>query len=203
MLDNIEINCHSSIKINKEKIIYVDPFKIKDEKHDADIILITHSHFDHYSEEDIEKVIKPDTIIVVPKTMEISKTNVLFVEPNNTYDVLGIKIETIPAYNIKKNFHPKQNGWVGYILNLENTRYYIAGDTDITEENKQIKCDVAFIPIGGTYTTNYKEGAELTNIIKPKIVVPIHYGSIVGAKKDAEKFAKLLDSNIQCNILIK
>ena len=112
MLDNIEINCHSSIKINKEKIIYVDPFKIKDEKHDADIILITHSHFDHYSEEDIEKVIKPNTIIVVPKTMEISKTNVLFVEPNNTYNVLGIKIETIPAYNINKNFHPKQNNWV-------------------------------------------------------------------------------------------
>ena len=203
MLDNIEINCHSSIKINKGKIIYVDPFKIKDEKHDADTILITHFHYDHYSEEDIKKVMSPHTIIVMPKNTEISKPNSLFVEPNGTYNVSGIKIETIPAYNINKKFHPKQNGWVGYILNLENTRYYIAGDTDITEENKQIKCDIAFIPIGGTYTLDYKEAAELANIIQPKIVVPIHYGSIVGTQKDAVNFAKLLNSNIKCKVLIK
>ena len=197
----IEVNCHSSIKISKGKIIYIDPFKIKEEKHDADIILITHSHFDHYSEEDIEKVKKHNTIIVAPKTVEIP--NKISVEPNNTYEILGIKIETIPAYNINKNFHPKSNEWVGYILNIDNERYYIAGDTDITEENKKVKCDIAFIPIGGTYTTTYEEAAELTNIIQPKVVIPIHYGEIVGNKQDAQKFEKLLNSNIECKILIK
>ena len=205
MLDNIEINCHSSIKINKGKIIYIDPFKIEKEEHDADIIFITHDHYDHYSPEDIEKVIKEDTIIVAPKTAKaLSKMkNVILVEPNRTYDVKGIKIETIPSYNINKKFHPITNEWVGYIIEIDEVRYYIAGDTDITPENKQVKCDVAFIPCGGTYTMNYEEAAELTNIIKPKIVIPTHYGNIVGNKDDGLKFKELLNTKIKCEILIK
>lgn len=205
MLDNIEINCHSSIKINKGKIIYIDPFKIEKEEHDADIIFITHDHYDHYSPEDIEKVIKEDTIIVAPKTAKaLSKMkNVILVEPNRTYDVKGIKIETIPSYNINKKFHPITNVWVGYIIEIDEVRYYIAGDTDITPENKQVKCDVAFIPCGGTYTMNYEEAAELTNIIKPKIVIPTHYGNIVGNKDDGLKFKELLNTKIKCEILIK
>ena len=205
MIENIEINCHSSIKINKGKVIYIDPFKIENEKYDADIIFITHDHYDHYSPEDIEKIIKENTIIVAPKTVKaLSKMkNVVSVEPNKTYEVEEIKIETIPSYNINKQFHQKQNDWIGYILEIENVRYYIAGDTDITPENRQVKCDVAFVPIGGTYTMDYREAAQLVNEIKPKIVIPEHYGSIVGTKEDALKFQKLLNNDIECKLLIK
>ncbi len=201
----LEINCHSSIKISKGKIIYIDPYRIEKEVHDADIIFITHDHYDHYSEEDIEKVMKEDTIIVAPKTAPIFNKikNKVEVIPNEKYEINGIKIETIPAYNIKKQFHPKSNEWVGYILEIEGKRYYIAGDTDITPENQQVKCDIAFVPVGGTYTMDYKEAAELINIIKPKIAIPMHYGSIVGTKQDAENFKKLLNPEIKCEILIK
>ena len=127
----------------------------------------------------------------------INKNAVITVESNKEYMVQGIKFETIPAYNTNKTFHPKENDWVGYIITLDGIRYYIAGDTDITEENRKVKCDVAFVPVGGTYTMNYSEAAELVNIIKPKIAVPIHYGSVVGTKQDATNFIKLLHSSIK------
>ena len=201
----IEINCHSSIKITKGIIIYIDPFRINEEKHDADLILITHDHYDHYSPEDINKIIKEDTIIIAPKTVKElnNKENIIFVEPNKTYNIKGYKIVTVPAYNINKHFHPKENNWVGYIIEIEDLKYYIAGDTDITPENKQVECDVALIPIGGTYTMDYKEASELINIIKPKIAIPTHYGSIVGDITDGEKFKKLIDNTIDVQILIK
>ena len=201
----IEINCHSSIKISEGKIIYIDPFKIEKELHDADIILITHDHYDHYSPEDIEKVITEETIIVAPKTVKaLSKMpKVVLVEPNQVYEVKGIKIETIDSYNINKQFHPKRNEWVGYIIEIDGTRYYIAGDTDITPENRQVKCDVALVPVGGTYTMTYEEAAELANIIKPKIAIPTHYGSIVGDLQDGVRFKELLNPEIECKILIK
>ena len=210
MLENIEVLCHSSIKFNKGLIIYFDPFKINENYHDADIIFITHSHYDHYSEEDISKVIKDNTTIVVPKDLEdralqfgFAKEHIIVVSPNEEYSVLGINFKTIPAYNTNKNFHPKSNEWVGYIVNLDQTTYYIAGDTDITEENRQVKCDVAFVPIGGAYTMTYSEAAELINEIKPQIAVPIHYGLIVGNKEDANNFANLVDKEIECKILIR
>ena len=199
MLENIKVLYHSSIRINKEKVIYIDPFKIDKAYNDADIIFITHGHYDHYSEEDINKVKKEETIMVAPcdvaeKLLQIGikKDNIISVKPNEEYCTQGIKFETIPAYNINKQFHPKENGWVGYIIELEGKRYYISGDTDITEENKKVKCDVAFVPVGGTYTMTYKEAADLINEIKPKIAVPIHYGSIVGTKQDGIEFSKLV-----------
>jgi L-ascorbate metabolism protein UlaG (beta-lactamase superfamily) len=210
MLENIEVLCHSSIKINKGKVIYIDPFKIDNEYKDADIIFVTHDHYDHYSEEDINKIKKDDTIIVAPEELmtKILKSgfnpqNMIIVEPNETKNVLGIKFETVPAYNTNKQFHPKENNWVGYILEINNIRYYIAGDTDITEENLKVKCDVAFVPVGGTYTMNFEEAAKLINKIRPKVAVPIHYGSIVGTNKDAEDFIKLLNEDIKGLILMK
>lgn len=210
MLENMEVLCHSSIKINKEKIIYIDPFKINENFNDADIVFITHSHYDHYSKEDINKIKKDDTKIIAPKeTIEkllqegYKQKNIIAVEPNKEYKVEGIKFETISAYNIDKKFHPKENEWVGYIIELQGIRFYIAGDTDINEENRKAKCDVAFVPVGGTYTMNYKEAANFINEIKPKIAVPIHYGSVVGTKQDAINFIGLVESNIRCEILIK
>ena len=207
MLKNIVVLCHSSIKINKGKTIYFDPFKIDENYNDADIIFITHDHYDHYSESDIDKVIKDDTVIVAPEELltkllkkGYKKDYIVTVEPEETYMVEGVRFETVPAYNINKQFHPKENGWVGYIIELDGIRYYIAGDTDITEENKKIKCDVAFVPVGGTYTMDFKEAAYLINEIKPKIAVPIHYGSIVGTKQDAIDFARLVHPEIKCEI---
>lgn len=210
MLENIEVLCHNSIKISKEKIIYIDPFKIQKEYKDADIIMITHSHYDHFSEEDINKVKKENTQICITKDLEertknlgFRKENIFIVEPNMKYKINEFEFETILSYNISKQFHPKENLWVGYIIKINNIIYYIAGDTDITEENKKVMCDVAFLPVGGTYTMDSKEAAELANIIKPKVAVPVHYGSIVGKKEDAENFKNMLDESVKCEILIK
>ena len=210
MLENVEVLYHSSIKIKDNKIIYIDPFKIDKDYNDADIVFITHDHFDHYSEEDIDKVINENTTIIIPEELltkilrkGINKNAVITVESNKEYIVQGIKFETIPAYNTNKTFHPKENDWVGYIITLDGIRYYIAGDTDITEENRKVKCDVAFVPVGGTYTMDFKEAAQLINEIQPKIAVPIHYGSVVGTKQDATDFIKLLHSSIKGIILMK
>ena len=210
MLENIEVLYHSSIRINKEKTIYIDPFKIDRNYNDADIVFITHDHYDHYSEEDIDKVINENTTIIIPDELltkllrkGINKNAIITVEPNEKYVVQGIKFETIPAYNTNKTFHPKKNGWVGYIIIINGIRYYIAGDTDITEENKKVKCDVAFVPVGGTYTMDFKEAANLINEIKPKIAIPIHYGSIVGTEQDAIDFIRLLHPEIKGIILMK
>lgn len=207
---NIKVLCHSSIKIESEgKIIYLDPFRIKEEIHDADIIAVTHSHYDHFSEEDISKVKNEKTMILVTsdlveRSIELgfNKENITVVMPNNSYKVLDIQIDTIPAYNINKKFHPKENNWVGYILKLEGKHVYIAGDTDITQENKNVKCDIALVPVGATYTMNFKEAAELVNVIKPEIVIPMHYGEIVGEKEDAIKFKEIVNNNIKVEIQI-
>ena len=210
MIEDIEVLYHSSIRISKNKIIYIDPFKIDKNYNDADIVFITHDHFDHYSEEDIDKVINENTTIIIPKELltkilrkGINKNAVITVESNKEYMVQGIKFETIPAYNTNKTFHPKENDWVGYIITLDGIRYYIAGDTDITEENRKVKCDVAFVPVGGTYTMDFKEAAQLINEIQPKIAVPIHYGSVVGTNQDATDFVKLLHPSIKGIILMK
>lgn len=210
MLENIEVLYHSSIRISKEKIIYIDPYKIEKNYNDADLVFITHNHYDHYSEEDIDKVIKSETLFIVPESLldallnkGIKNNYIITVEPNRRYTAKEIKFETVPAYNINKKFHPKENKWVGYIIEIDRIRYYVAGDTDITDENKNIKCDVAFLPVGGTYTMNYKEAASLANILKPKIAVPIHYGSVVGTMQDAQDFIELLDKDIKGISLIK
>lgn len=109
----------------------------------------------------------------------------------------GIKFETIPAYNIEKQYHPQENGWVGYILEIDNIRYYIAGDTDITPESKCVNCDVAFVPIGGRFTMNVKEAVSLVNTIEPQIAIPTHYGEIVGSQDDVELFEKLVKEGIK------
>ena len=186
MLKGIECLGHSTIKINKSnKIIYIDPYNIKNGLNDADYIFITHNHYDHFSEVDIKKVKNNETIIIITEDLYTNTLklgfngmNIITVKPNENYQVDGIKFSTISAYNTNKTFHPKENEWVGYIIELENSKYYIAGDTDITDENKKVKCDVAFVPVGGTYTMDFKEAAHLINEIKPKIAVPIHLSLI-------------------------
>lgn len=211
MINKIEVLCHSSIRICKNNmIIYIDPFKVEKEYNDADIVMITHSHYDHFSENDLKRVIKENTVILtVEETYErtvklgVKKENIIIVKQNGIYNVNNLEIETVPAYNLKKLFHKKSSQWVGYIINFENERDYIMGDTDFVEELKQIKCDVLFMPIGGIYTMNVKEAAECVKTLKPKKVIPVHYGEIVGKYKDAEKFKELIKDVTEVDILIK
>ncbi len=199
-MDNIIVNTQSSIKIKGVLNLYFDPYLIKKEVNDADIIFITHEHYDHFSSDDIDKVKKSTTKFVVPKsikeiflkTVDVSLENCLFVEPNREYKIDTIKIRTVPAYNTNKKYHLKEYNWCGYIVNAFGKCYYIAGDTDSLEENSNIKCDVAFIPIGGTFTMTKEEALDYVLKIKPDIVIPIHYGSIVGNKEDGIIFKKLL-----------
>lgn len=205
MIDKIIVNEQSSIKIiTNNKIIYFDPFNIKSENNDADIIFITHSHYDHFSIKDINKVRKDNTIFIIPKDMlsllleiNIKENNIISLLPKEEIEINNILIKGVLAYNIDKAFHKKENNWLGYLINLDNNTIYVCGDTDNIPEMDNIKCDILFIPIGGIYTMNYKEASIITNKINPKIVIPIHYGTIVGTKKDFDKFKKLIDKNIE------
>lgn len=198
----IEVNTQSSIKIND---IYFDPFKIDEELHDARIIFITHPHYDHFDVTSIKKVMNESTVFIVPKDQEILNKlrgyNVVQVEPGFEYNMFNIKFKTVAAYNIDSSFHKKEYGWLGYVLYLDRS-YYIMGDTDDIKEAYQVKCDYLFIPIGGTYTMDYKKAALLTNSIKPKVVIPIHYGTIVGKKDDGIKFSNLIDKEIEVKNII-
>ena len=204
----VEVLCHNSIKITENVIVYVDPFKINKEYHDADYVFFTHSHYDHFSLEDIEKVKKENTVFIVTEDLKenaeglYGKENILVVKPNEDYHVSDFDFKTTYAYNVNKAFHPKENKWVGYLIQINNKAYYVAGDTDNIEEIQDIECDEAFIPIGGTYTMNYKEASELANAIKAKVVIPTHYGSIVGDKEDAIKFKELVKGK-EVKILMK
>ncbi len=201
MLEFITVNEHSSIRIDEGKVIYSDPYNISSAAHDADIILITHSHFDHYSLDDIRKVMKSDTVIVCPTSVNEPKEldlSVKQITAGEKFEVLGVRFEAVPAYNIGKPFHPKSNGWLGYIIDSSaHGRIYIAGDTDITPDNKQVKCDIALIPAGGTFTTDAVQAAELANAIRPMYAIPIHYGTVAGSPDDGEKFRKAVDSCIE------
>ena len=209
MLEGVTVFCHSSIKIVKDRVVYFDPFKIEEEYKDADVIFITHDHYDHFDLPSILKIKKEDTHIVVPKSLEVEalktfdKDNVLVVEPQKEYDVYGVSFKTIWAYNIGKDFHPKKNGWVGYVVKLGGTSYYVMGDTDETIESKCVTCDVLFVPVGGKFTMDKDEARHLTNIIGPKIAVPIHYGTVVGTEDDAIYFINSIDNGIKGEILIK
>ena len=197
-VENIEINTQSSIRIKLNKVIYFDPFKIEEFKNDADIIFITHNHYDHMDLGSIEKVKNDNTIVVAPLSMEEVIRNIkfkdyIFLSPNDEINIENIHIKAVPAYNLEKSFHPRTNNWLGYIITYNNISYYIAGDTDKTKEAESVKCDIALIPIGGHFTMNVDEATELINIIKPKLVIPTHYGTIIGDPSDG----KTLKANLQ------
>lgn len=208
-LENVTCLGHSTIKIkNNEQIIYFDPYNINKEYHDASVIFITHMHYDHFSEEDILKVKKKDTIIVVPEIivpfvleLGFSSSAIFSVQPSRHYEVAGIHFSTILAYNVDKPFHSKDKKWVGYLISVSGVKYYIAGDTDITLENKKVKCDVAFVPVDGKFNMNSMEASQLINTIKPKVAVPIHYGVVAGSIEDAENFRDNIDEDIRCEIM--
>ena len=210
MTENIEVFTQNSIRIKTASgVVYIDPFKMNIEPHDADYILITHDHYDHFSPEDIAKVKKEGTVLVVPEKMlakaekQSGISEIETVTPGIYKELGNLEIETVPAYNILKPFHPKASGWVGYIVKTDDKRIYIAGDTDATKEAKEVKCDIALVPIGGTYTMDAKKAAEFINEIRPDIAIPVHYGSVVGSPGDGEVFAEHVKNTIKVEFKIQ
>ena len=210
MIKNITINTHSSIRIEGRQVIYFDPFKIENESHDADAIFITHDHFDHFDPGSIVKVMRDDTLLVMPRSSlrvwsesGLISSQMVQMDPGQSIDIFGFLIETIPAYNIIKSFHPRKKNWLGYVVTFEGRRIYVAGDTDLTPESKQVKCDIAFVPAGGKFTMNALKAAELVNIIHPEIAVPTHYGDIVGKPGDGRTFKSAVRDDIVVPLLIR
>ncbi len=198
MLEQVTINLHSSIRIEDGKVLYFDPFGIAESTSDADVIFVTHDHYDHFSPENISKIMKEDTVFVAPastaalirKTFAVPDERIVVVAPGDATEVLGIPVEAVASYNPNKRFHPQAQGWVGFVVTVGGLRYYICGDMDITPEGKTVKCDVLLVPCGGTYTMDYKEAAEFTGYLSPKYVIPTHYGNPVGEKACGSAFAK-------------
>ena len=200
----ITVNEQSSIRIQTDVVMYFDPLNLEGTPADADLVFVTHNHFDHFSPEDIAKIRREGTIFIIPETIRkdltgagIPEEKLICMKAGETCNVRGVRIEAVPAYNVNKKFHQKEFGWLGFLVTSEGVTYYIAGDTDHTPENEKVKCDVAFLPAGGTYTTTAEEAAALANAIRPKTVIPIHYGTIVGETSDGERFAKLVDPAIE------
>ncbi len=201
---------HDSFKISNGKILYIDPYKITADAK-ADILLISHEHFDHLSMDDMKKVVSPNTSIVAARqcagtVSKVGAKEITIVKPGEKVNVQGIAIEAVAAYNTnkinpdtKKPFHPKEDNNVGFVMTINNIRIYHAGDTDPIQEIKNIQTDIALLPVSGTYVMTAEEAAEVVRTIKPKIAIPMHYGAIVGSEEDAEKFKQLVK---ECDVRI-
>lgn len=201
MTENIHWLGHDTFRIIGEKTIITDPFNIR-KSEIADIILITHDHYDHCSPDDVAKLQGPDTVIITTRdcAKKLSGT-IRTVKPGDTVTVGSITVETVPAYNTDKKFHPRDNGWVGFVFTVNGKRIYLAGDTDLIPEMKNIKADIALLPVSGTYVMTADEAVQAALTIKPQVAVPMHYGSIVGDMSDAKKFAAELEGKIKVVIL--
>jgi L-ascorbate metabolism protein UlaG (beta-lactamase superfamily) len=198
---NIHWLGHDGFRIDGSTVVMIDPFRISVFK-PADLILLTHDHFDHTSPEDIEKIAKSDSVIVACKaSAKQLKGDVRVVAPGDRLNVKGVQIEVGAAYNINKDFHPKSAGLLSFVFTLDGVRYYHAGDTDFIPEMKQLQVDIAFLPVSGTYVMTAEEAVEAARAIKPKVAVPMHYAEIVGSQEDAERFKKELEGQVDVVIL--
>ena len=198
MLKNIHWLGHAGFKITGRRVIYVDPYQLKFPEV-GDIILITHDHYDHCSPDDVKWLRKGSTVIVAPEACASRfQGDVRVVKPGDTLTIKGTTVDVVPAYNLDKQFHPKEAGGVGYVITTaEGFRVYHAGDTDLIPEMDQIEADIALLPVGGTYTMDAVEAAQAANTIKPRAAIPMHWGSIVGSRKDAEKFRDLCEIEVK------
>jgi len=201
-LNNIKWLGHAGFLIKtNNKTVYIDPYDIVDYDK-ADIVLITHSHYDHCSVLDINKIRMPSTIFITEKeSAESLSGDVRIVKPGDNLSVYGIEIEVVPAYNTNKAFHPKANNWLGFVITIENNKIYHAGDTDLIPEMGSFPVDIALLPVSGTYVMTADEAVEAVKRIKPKVAIPMHYDSIVGSVNDAVKFKKSLEGFCEVVIL--
>lgn len=209
-LDNVRVFTQSAIRIQGARgtVVYLDPFSLTDAEaaHDADYVLITHAHYDHLSPDDYARVASEGTVLVAPASMAgdvegLPAAERRLVAAGERLELPGLSVEAVPAYNVEPErlgMHPKANGWLGYVISLdgEPTRYYVSGDTDQNPDNEAVSCDVALVPIGGTYTCDPRQAAAFVNALCPRAVVPTHYGSIVGTHADFDAFAAEVDPAI-------
>ena len=205
-LMNLEITriAHDTFRIAGSQVIYIDPFQVP-KSDEADIVLLTHEHFDHLSLDDLKKVIFPGTTIVASPLCKdglkgVKVKAIHYVDPGGKHAVGQVEIDGVPAYNVNKfrepgkAFHPQGEKRLGFVIKMDGTSVYHAGDTDLIPEMKSIHCDIALLPVSGTYVMTAEEAAEAAAVLHPKIAVPMHYGAIVGSDADAQKFKSLVKS---------
>jgi len=192
MIDNIHWLGHDSFYAAGSKVVYFDPWEISGGPK-ADVICISHEHFDHCSPADVDKISKEGTVVI---TEELSagklKGTVKVLKPGESATVNGVKVTAVPSYNVGKEFHPKERDWLGFVVELDGVKIYHAGDADFIPEMKDLDVDIALIPVSGTYVMDADQAIEAARAIGPKIAVPMHYGKIVGDDNDAKKFAEAL-----------
>ncbi len=194
---------HDGFRIDGSKTVYIDPFQISDGPK-ADIILITHEHFDHCSPDDVAKIQQPETIIITEKDSLPKLTgDVRVIAPGESTNIDDVKIEAVPSYNTDKDFHPKENGWLGFVVEIDGVRVYHAGDTDVIPEMKSVHADIALLPVSGTYVMTADQAAAAALDINAEVTIPMHFGAIVGDAADAESFRNALDGKVDVTILEK
>lgn len=184
---------HASFRISYgDKVIYIDPWKLTEAAHDATAVLVSHSHYDHYSAKDIAKASGPGTKIVASTDVIRKERKGQAIKPGEKIDLDGVSVTGVAAYNPNKRFHAKGNNWLGFVVEIGSVRIYYAGDTDLTDEMKALKdIDIALLPVGGTYTMNAEEAVMALEYIKPKRAIPYHWGDIVGKRSDADRFSDI------------
>lgn len=182
---------HATFRIGNQRIVYIDPWKLR-QGEEADVIFVSHEHFDHLSLEDVRKLQGPRTVIVTPPDCARQFSgSVRTLSPGGQVEVNGVLLEGVRAYNIGKRFHPKEKGWLGVVITLEGKRIYYAGDTDVIPEMENLRgIDLALLPVGGTYTMNAREAVEAARKFQPRRAVPYHWGDIVGSEADARAFVQ-------------
>ena len=201
LLEKIHWLGHDGFRIDTGTVIYIDPYQMKSTI-PADIILVSHDHFDHCSPDDITKIQKKNTVIITDKVSAGKLTgDVRVVKPGDRVSIEGLKVEIVPAYNTNKQFHPKSAGMLGFILTVDGVRIYHAGDTDFIPEMKNITADIALLPVSGAYVMTADEAVQAALAINPKFAIPMHYGAIVGTESDAKQFAEKLKGKIETRIL--
>ncbi len=205
IIEKIKWLGQASVRIEDEKTIYIDPYQLTDRAKKGDIILITHDHMDHLDNASIKKILTKNTFILLPEgiNFNLNTNQIVRVKPNSSYEILGYKISTVPAYNVKKtNFHNKSKGYVGYIIEINGKKIYHTGDTERIPEMKNLSVDIIMLPLGQTYTMNsVEEASEAALDVKAKIAIPIHFGMYEGNEKDALKFKEILNGRVNVIIL--
>lgn len=197
LVDKLHWLGHDSFRLDGPPVIYFDPWKLKGKLPVADLVLVSHEHTDHCSPQDVKKISGPDTVILAPSEAAAKLDRARTISPGDSIEVASIGVKAVPAYNINKfrapgkPFHPKEAGHVGYIVTIQGVRLYFAGDTDHISEMKDIDCDIALLPVSGTYVMTVEEAVEAAKTLKPQIVIPMHYGAGIGTTDDGATFDDL------------
>lgn len=203
MVQKIDWLGHDCFRINAGKTVYFDPFQISGGP-PADLILISHDHFDHCSPDDVSKIQGDKTVIITePGSAKKMKGDVRTLKPGEKIEIQGITIEAVPSYNTDKDFHPRKNNWLGFIVEVDGMRIYHTGDADFIPEMKSINVDIALLPVSGTYVMDADQAVQAALALNPKVAIPMHYGAIVGSEEDALKFKQALEGKVEVVVLSK